>query len=264
MRSPTLAPDGSRNKGRTYLVSFIVIAGIAGAIFAMTKEASPRGSTAEQDAAPSAPFPSAGSSGLTDRAANAADSRSENGHPAAAAAVATPSPVTPAEATRYFLIKRVSVTTDSGILNVPPGTAVEVIEKSTLGYKVRLADGTALDATPDQISTDLRLVNQIVGGERAAYAARAEALRVRGEAEQARHRQQTAAEATPLPNRSTANASSTPPVPQVFSAQFTPLTPRPVTGTMLDRKTTGDGTTMLDEKATDTGTKVNPMRPKKK
>ncbi len=168
--------------------------------------------------------------------------------PAAQGALSAPrAPAT--TAATYYVIKRVSVTTDFGIQSVPLGTPVQVTARTNLDCKIRLTDGTELTVTPDQLTNDANLAKQIATDATVADAERADAARARAAVDAASRRPLAAANT--MPQASTAGAGAVPPAPAGQPAQATPPVWYPLTGTMLDQK------------AASTGTVVNPPRKKK-
>jgi len=85
--------------------------------------------------------------------------------------VATPSPVpvaTPTPIVRhlapegvYFLMERISITTDSGIVGINPGTKLRLLSKTEANWNV--TDGHMQFAvTPDQVTNDLDVANAVL------------------------------------------------------------------------------------------------------
>jgi len=69
----------------------------------------------------------------------------------------------------YFLLERVSVTTDSGIFSAPVGT--KVIEISTTASGMRVTDGQhQFNITPAQVTNDMTLADQLANSDHATQA----------------------------------------------------------------------------------------------
>jgi len=114
---------------------------------------------------------------------------------AGAAPLAAEEPVAPAkghsvpgtESKRtYYVIKRISITTDSGVRSIAPGTPVEVIEKNKRGVKIKLPDGEELVTAPDHLTLDADAANRRADQERTAREAHDAAIRKWADAEAAR------------------------------------------------------------------------------
>lgn len=122
---------------------------------------------------------------------------------------ATPIPRQYAPEGVYFLIKKVSVTTDDGIFGLKPGTKVTQQPDGTY----RDAEGHNLTLTPDQITNDLEIAGRAMNADAATQAALRQAAAQRNQAAVA------AAQATPAANSTAASrpasVSETPkPTPQ--------------------------------------------------
>ena len=70
-------------------------------------------------------------------------------------AIVTPRPANLAPDGVLFLVQRVSITTDSGVLGIAPGTKVQRLATTATGFTVSTADGTRFDVTSDQVTNDL-------------------------------------------------------------------------------------------------------------
>lgn len=156
--------------------------------------------------------------------------------PATAAPVDTSTSAAPAAkapATSYYLIQRISITTDSGIRSLDVGTEVMLVKRGKNGSIVRLLDGTELEVSPGQITQDAARAQQLADQERGKAAANAESARARAEAQAAAdsaRRDKEVAAAQDYVRQAQNAALSAPATP--------PPTPRPwgLTGSALDEK----------------------------
>jgi hypothetical protein len=133
------------------------------------------------------------------------------------------------------VIKRVSITTDDGIQNLPLGTPVQIVAQTNLDARIQLADGTQLTVTADQITADANLARQFVAADQVGRRPIAVA--------------NTAPQGAPRAAPAGAVAAASPQSAPV--AQATPPVWHPMTGTSLDQK------------AQPTSTVVNPPKKKK-
>jgi len=68
----------------------------------------------------------------------------------------------------YFLLERVSVMTDSGVIGDPPGTKVTLVKA---GPPMRVTDGkNEFDVTPAQVTNDLDAATRVFYADQAALA----------------------------------------------------------------------------------------------
>lgn len=117
----------------------------------------------------------------------------------------------------YYLTEAVSVTTDAGITSAKAGTMVTRVGGAPGGMRVRMADGTTLNVTHKQVTTDAAKGAALADGEAARQAAiaaqnRAEqAAAAAAEAERQRNAQQAAAAALPAATNTPPAATYTPP-----------------------------------------------------
>jgi hypothetical protein len=130
----------------------------------------------------------------------------------------------------YYLIQRISVETDAGVRGVEIGTVATLVKKGKSGMKIRLPDGVETIVTPQQLTQDAALAEQLAEQERQQAAAVAEEARARAEARLAAgdtRREKEAAAAQDYVRRAEINASPSP-----------PATPRPwgLIGSALDEK----------------------------
>ena len=126
----------------------------------------------------------------------AAYKRSQSGEQAQdAVAAASPTP-TPVRAKQfapkgvYFLLQRVSITTDSGIIGIDPGTKVTLVKDKITSLLV--TDGqTQFEVTRDQVTNDMDAADAASKHSQASDAAVAESVRQRQEAELKAQKAQT-------------------------------------------------------------------------
>jgi len=138
-------------------------------------------------------------------------------------AVVTPTPAWLAPDGVLFLVQRVSVTTDSGIVGIAPGTRVQRTGTTPTGYTVAAADGTKFTVSADQVTNDLRVAAQVgyvdeVGrqmtSQRMAEEAAAAASASAAAQAQADAAMRKALAPSPTPRRPTVNYNPGPGVPQ--------------------------------------------------
>ncbi len=67
-----------------------------------------------------------------------------------------------------YVIKRISIVSDSGIRSIDVGTPVELVATTKGVCKIKLADGTQLATTMDNLSLDADAANRLADQERAA------------------------------------------------------------------------------------------------
>jgi len=69
----------------------------------------------------------------------------------------------------YFLLQRISITTDSGVIGDPPGTKVTLVKA---GPPARVTDGhNEFDVDPSQITNDLDIATQVFYADRSVQSA---------------------------------------------------------------------------------------------
>jgi len=126
----------------------------------------------------------------------------------AAIAVATPVPVaTPAQAASpappavvkhlapqgvYYLVERISITTDSGIVGVSPGTKVTFVRD--LGNAWLMTNGkTQFEVTQDQVTNDLDVAKAVFANDQTALKAVADGIHAQEEAKRKQQQEENAA-----------------------------------------------------------------------
>ena len=153
--------------------------------------------------------------------------------PVTAMPVETPASTAPeakAAGMTYYLVQRVSLTTDAGVRSLYVGTKVTLVKREKSGMKIRLSDGIELVVTPDQLTQDSALAEQLADEERGKAAAAAEEARANAAA-------RTAAEAARR-EKEVADAQDYLRQAQNAPPSAPPATPRPwgLTGSALDTK----------------------------
>jgi hypothetical protein len=107
-----------------------------------------------QQAAPGAGAPSATQTAMPDTA------------PAETpVAVATPKPRRLALDGIYWLVSRVPITTDAGVIGLPPGTEVHRISYVPQGIKVQGPDGVQAVVTSSQLTNDMDIALSVFGND---------------------------------------------------------------------------------------------------
>jgi hypothetical protein len=76
-------------------------------------------------------------------------------------AIVTPRPANLAPDGVLFIVQRVCITTDSGVLGIAPGTRVQRVATTSTGFTVSTADGTKFDVTDDQVTNDLNVAYRV-------------------------------------------------------------------------------------------------------
>lgn len=91
--------------------------------------------------------------------------------PSAPVAAATPAPQPPEPAKRYapegvyFLVQRVSISNENGIVGIPAGRQVKILKQTKTGMHV--TDGTTqFDVTPNQLTNDLDIEDSLVAWDK--------------------------------------------------------------------------------------------------
>jgi hypothetical protein len=143
----------------------------------------------------------------------------------------SPSP-TASEKPTYYVIKRISIVSDSGIRSINVGTPVELVAKTKSACKIRLTDGTQLATTMDHLSFDANAAQRLADQERAAREATDTAIRQWAEADQARRSAQAEANEAAMREAQkkippTTSTASTDPAPQPSGLRGSALDAQP-------------------------------------